>query len=206
MKDTIRFVLTLVIVTIISGLVLSFVYLKVKGKIEVQKKANIENAIKFVFEDISKKEETNDQENDIHYWKCFNKNNELLGYAILCKKGGFSSTIQIIAGVKKDGIITRIKVIFQQETPGLGAKMNQIRSNKFIWDFITGKKREKLKPIPYFQEQFFGKKYAGLTVVKHKPGKDNEIEALTGATISSKAILNGLKEGITKVMEKEGLK
>ena len=38
MKDTIRFVLTLVIVTIISGLVLSFVYLKVKGKIEVQLK------------------------------------------------------------------------------------------------------------------------------------------------------------------------
>ncbi len=194
MKDTIKFVVTLVIVTVLSAGILSYVYIRVKGKIEIQKKASVENAIKFVFNDMAKKEEV--KNNNSHYWKCFDKDNKLLGYAVLCKKGGFSSIIQIIAGVKPDGAITRIKIISQQETPGLGAKMNQIRSNKYIWDFITGKKRVKISPIPYFQKQFFGKNYEDLIVVKHKPNKNNEIQALTGATISSKAVTNGIKKGI----------
>ena len=209
MKETIKFILTLAIVTFISASLLSYVYIKVKGKIELQKKAKVENAIKFVFNDVAKKEEVN--KNNVHYWKCFDKNNNLLGYAVLCKKNGFSSTIQIIAGVKKDGTITKIQVISQQETPGLGAQMGAIRSNKYIWDFITGKKRSKLAPIPYFQQQFFGKNYENLVVVKHKPDKDNEIQALTGATISSRAVTNGIKEGISAAFKtiasnEEGLK
>jgi len=202
MKNIVKFSLTLLIVTAISALLLSFVYTRVRVKIDIQKKAKIENAISFVFDGLKKHSKPLDADG-VTYWKCFDQDNKLSGYAVLCKKQGFSSVIKIIVGVKPDGTITKISIIEQQETPGLGAKMMQIRSNKYIWDFITGKKRPAGEKTPYFPKQFFGKNYRNLKIVKNKPNKDNEIEALTGATISSKAVLNGIKESITKVLKKE---
>lgn len=85
---------------------------------------------------------------------------------------GFGGPIQILAGfdieTKK---ITAIKVLSQTETPGLGAKAKD----------------------PLFQDRYKGKSSGtALEVSKTPPTKDNQIQAITASTITSKAVTNGV--------------
>jgi electron transport complex protein RnfG len=95
---------------------------------------------------------------------------------------GYSSTIRTVVGVDREMSITGIKVAFQQETPGLGTRVEEVkRGQKTSW----------------FQDQFKGKKIEQLEVVRAKdPAR---IEAITGATISSKAVTNSVREALTKL-------
>lgn len=101
---------------------------------------------------------------------------EVVGYTV--KTGptsGFSGEVQVLTGVSSEGVITGITIIKHNETPGLGA-------------LATGD----------WKDQFTGKS-AGeeLTVVKTAPTADsNEIQAITGATITSKAVTSGVNVSI----------
>ncbi len=83
---------------------------------------------------------------------------------------GYSSIIELLVGVDNDGEIIGIKVLSQSETPGLGANIV---------------KEEYLK-------QYIGKKQAEI-----KLNKDGgEIDAITGATITSRAVANNVHDSI----------
>lgn len=85
---------------------------------------------------------------------------------------GFGGKIELIIGMLMDGTITGYKVIEQKETPGLGTK-------------IAEKK---------FADQFIG---LNSYIHKIKLKKDGgEIDAVTGATISSKAVIDAVKKAI----------
>ncbi|MDO9493678.1 RnfABCDGE type electron transport complex subunit G [Acetobacterium sp.] len=101
---------------------------------------------------------------------------EVVGYTV--KTGptsGFSGEVQVLTGISTEGIITGITIIKHNETPGLGA-------------LATGD----------WKDQFAGKS-AGeeLAVVKTAPTEGgNEIQAITGATITSKAVTSGVNVSI----------
>jgi Na+-translocating ferredoxin:NAD+ oxidoreductase subunit G len=85
---------------------------------------------------------------------------------------GFGGPVTILAGfditTKK---ITAIKVLSQTETPGLGAKAKD----------------------PVFQDRYKGKSSeTALEVSKTPPTKDNQIQAITASTITSKAVTSGV--------------
>lgn len=91
------------------------------------------------------------------------------GWVVGGRDTGFAGTIDMLIGLdaKAENILS-IRVVDQKETPGLG-------------DFITR---------PDFQKRFEGKSTVKpLRVVKTKPGDPQEVEAITGATISSKAVV-----------------
>ena len=92
------------------------------------------------------------------------KNNEFVGAAIIgSTEKGFSGLIKIMVGFTPDGTIKNIEVLEQKETPGLGTKM---KDDKFLAQF-----RDK-----------------NPSVFNVKPTKDQgEIDALTGATITTRA-------------------
>jgi H+/Na+-translocating ferredoxin:NAD+ oxidoreductase subunit G len=105
-----------------------------------------------------------------------------VGFTALARGKGYSSTIRTVVGVDYNMAITGIKVAFQQETPGLGTKIEEIK----------GKDTE-----PWFQKQFRGKREEQLLVVR---SKDPEaIEAITGATISSTAVTKSVREAVEKL-------
>lgn len=100
---------------------------------------------------------------------------QVVGWALPARGQGFADIVAILIGLDaKAEKITGIYVLEQKETPGLG-------------DFITDG--------PKFRDQFAGKPAtAPLKVVKTMASGDNEIQAITGATISSDSvvgILNG---------------
>lgn len=97
-----------------------------------------------------------------------------------------------------------MKILEQSETPGLGSRVQESISKKYIWNGFFGKKEEGLN---WFTKQFEGidiKKV--ITINKtagewHKLGGEqrnnlltsNEITAITGSTISTRAVTRGLE-------------
>lgn len=99
------------------------------------------------------------------------KNGELAGYCIKVSESGYGGAIQSIVGVSIDGTVTGVSVISNSETAGLGANI----------------KNES------FRGQFVGK--GEVSVVKAGAG-ENEIDALSGATISSKAMADSVNRAV----------
>ncbi|MDP2982772.1 MAG: FMN-binding protein [Candidatus Latescibacter sp.] len=96
------------------------------------------------------------------------------GAAALCLSGkGYQDTITVVAALKGD-TVSGFKVVSQKETPGFGER---------IMDDA-------------FQKQFIGKKVAqGITLVKTGKAGPNEFDALTGATVTSEAVVRILNNG-----------
>ena len=99
------------------------------------------------------------------------------GYAVEVTPGGFDNTITMMVGVDKEGNVLGIDIISHTETAGLGA----------VADAAT--------PAGVsFREQFAGK--AGSVSVTKDGG---EIEAITGATITSRAVCAGVNAALEVV-------
>ena len=99
-----------------------------------------------------------------------------LGYVItVTAKDASQSTITFSVGIQKDGTVNGYSITSIAETPGLGMKVED----------------------EDFYSQFQGKLVDTFSVVKNTPAADNEIEAISGATISSRAVTNGVNAALT---------
>lgn len=94
------------------------------------------------------------------------------GYVFSAVPKGYGGEIQVTVGVSLEGRITGVEIGENNETPGLGSKAAE----------------------PGFTGQY-GNKETGmkLSVVKKKPSADNEVEAISGATITSKAVTSAVQ-------------
>lgn len=106
------------------------------------------------------------------------KGSEFLGYIAETYGKGYSSYINVLVGTDKDFVIQKIKIISHAETPGLGDEVEKA----------------------YFKDQFKGKTLEQLEVVKQEPTE--KILAITGATISSRAVTAGVRDAVKMLKEK----
>ncbi|MFH1836956.1 MAG: RnfABCDGE type electron transport complex subunit G [Candidatus Omnitrophota bacterium] len=173
-NSVIRMILALAVVGMISGYALVFVYTYAMPKITENIEGETQRAIANIFPAAGKIE----KEKDV--FKAFDKKGDLLGYAFLAEGNGYQGSIKLLAGIDSDlKELTGIEVLESQETPGLGA---EIRNAKFKDQF---KQLSVGKDIEY--------------VKNRKPQKANQIEAITGATISSRAVVNILNKRIEEI-------
>lgn len=94
-----------------------------------------------------------------------------LGYVItVTAKDGSQANITFSVGIANDGTVNGYSITSIAETPGLGDKAKN----------------------PEFSGQFQGKQAEKFEVVKQAPASDSEIESISGATITSKAMTNGV--------------
>lgn len=96
----------------------------------------------------------------------------ILGYTFTAEKVGYSGKVRTMAAVDTAFQIINIDVIEQTETPGLGSNATK----------------------PEFTKQFQGKKSEQLVVDKDGGIPPNGIVSLTGATITTRAVTNSLRE------------
>ncbi|UZE92244.1 MAG: FMN-binding protein [Methanosarcinales archaeon] len=110
--------------------------------------------------------------NEIVYYEAYNEEGRLIGYTFVAEKEGFKGPIEIVGGVDLNYKVTAIMVIKQTETPGLGAKI----------------------ATPGFQGQF-----SGVSVEELNLSPEGKIDAVTGATISSQAVVDAIREKVTEI-------
>jgi len=90
------------------------------------------------------------------------------GYIIILKVKGYGGPIRMAVGIGKDGEVKGVSVISHNETPGLGAN---VENEEFL-------------------DQFIGKTISDPLEI----GED--IQAITGATITSKAAIKEIEEAL----------
>lgn len=179
-----KLIITLTAICIISALLLGFTYDLTSKKIKLQEETEEKESVNFVLPNAEKisSEITGKK---IDYYEGYDSSNKVVGYAFVGSGKGYSSAIRIMIGIDNNMDIQKIKILSQQETPGLGDKVTEVKSTGTIWDILRGKKLEK-PGQPWFQGQFDNKSVSSV----------NEIKFITGATITSKAVLKAVKDTI----------
>ena len=118
-------------------------------------------------------QELTDGENTLTYTAGFDESGEVTGAVINVAPAGYGGPIEMVLGMSETGKLTGIKILSHKETPGLGSK---VQDPEFI-NPVLEMTKSKDKPI---------------FLLKNDGG---DIDAITAATISSRAFSNGLRQG-----------
>lgn len=190
-KKIVHDALILTAFTLVLGFLLGLVYAITKDPIAEVEAAKKKEACQAVFEEAKEFKPYDDfdeqkaavlmEENgykdeitDVQVAK--GADGETLGYVLtVTAKDGSQANITFSVGITNEGVVNGYSITSISETPGLGDKAK----------------------TPEFSEQFNNKAVDSFTVVKQKPSADQEIEAISGATITSKAMANGVNACIT---------
>lgn len=162
----------LTITCFISGIIIAAVYY-VTAPVAAQKQIELNNnSMKALVSDANKFTKVNGKKD----WYAAQNGNKTIAYVVPADSKGYGGTINMLVAVTPDGKVVDFSITNHNETPGLGANATK----------------------DSFRGQFKGKKAADLTVVKDKSNKKN-IQAMTGATITSRAVTKGVKEAVSEV-------
>ncbi|NLY43999.1 MAG: RnfABCDGE type electron transport complex subunit G [Clostridiaceae bacterium] len=104
-----------------------------------------------------------------------------VGYCVGVAPSGFGGPIEMVVGIDSEGKVTGVTIVNSSETPGLGSKAAE----------------------PKFKGQYKGKSTdSPLKVIKSGTPADNEIVAISGATITSNAVTQGVNSAVKVIKEK----
>lgn len=163
-------VVSLLLITLISGLSLGFVNdltAGPKAKAKLEKKVKALQLVLPTFDNNPVEEVTMIKselaKDSVEIYPAFSENNFVGAAVIGSSEKGFSGLVKLMIGFTENGQIQNIEVLEQKETPGLGTKMKDER----------------------FLKQFRGIDPASYNLKVKKDGGD--VDALTGATITSRA-------------------
>lgn len=135
---TLRMVVVLGLITLLASLGLGLVYQKTEPKIAQQKLAEEAEAMRSVLPEASCGVFVKCGSDTFIYYKGYRRPDTtgFVGYVVKASGRGYSSTIETLVGVASDGSIRGLKVLSQQETPGLGTKIVEVKSTKTVGDAL----------------------------------------------------------------------
>ncbi len=178
MKEMVRMVIVLTLFATVSACILAWANNVTSEPIANVKRAEKIEALKRVLPEFDNDplQETREFESlsgrvVVHVAR---KEGEFVGAALVSSAKGYGGPVNIVMGVNADGTIQAVAVLDAPgETPGLGAKIKEAA----------------------FLKQFSGKPAdaTGWARVKKDGG---EVDAITGATISSRAVSEAVRKGL----------
>ncbi len=183
-----RLISTLAIAGLISGVAIVGIYEATLTTITANKARELKEAVfkvlpgvsemrKFQFEEsgLRFRHEKGKDENTLYGG--YSQQGEFVGYAIPSAGPGFQDTIGLLYGyIPERRTVVGMDILESRETPGLGDKIYKDLS--FVSNF------DNLTIDPEI-----------VTVKKGMRSAPNEVDAITGATISSKAVVRIINEG-----------
>lgn len=193
MSKIIKNALILMAITLVAGLALGFVYDITKEPIAEQEQKAKAEAYEAVFPDAATLEtipqiedvtadarEVLDakgltQEDILEVMLAKDDAGNTLGVVMnITTHEGYGGDINFSMGIQKDGTVNGIQILSISETAGLGMKAAE----------------------EDFYGQYAGKKVDSFNYTKTGASADNEINAISGATITTNAVTNGVNAGI----------
>lgn len=180
-------------ITLVSGLALGFVYQLTLPVIEANALAAKTEAYKVVYVDAANFEESETLTNAVadsanvlagsntegitidEAYQAVDASGNVIGYVMSTTSSkGFGGPITMSIGVTTDGQVTGIEFLTLNETAGLGSKAAE----------------------PEFKDQYVNKAVDGFTLVKSGAASDSEINAISGATVTSTAVTNAVNASV----------
>lgn len=190
-----RLVASLAISGFLSGLIIIGIYVATLPTITENKARELREAVfkvlpgvqgmrklQFDGEQVVIKHEGKDDEDTLYAG--YDAENRFIGYAITSQGPGFQDTIRLLYGyLPGERKIVGMEILESRETPGLGDKI--YKDADFVANF------DALAIEPQI-----------ITVKKGARSRPNEVDAITGATISSKAVVRIINEGNGRWLER----
>lgn len=192
MKNMLKDAVILFAITLIAGLVLGFVYQITKEPIALAEAKAEREAYMEVFPGAADfKQLSEGMPEDAAYLSDWNaagyegvsvekvlsavdESGNALGYVLtVTSHEGYGGDITFSMGIRGDGTLNGISILSISETPGLGMKAEEV-----------------LKP------QFADKQVAAFTYTKSGSTMDSEIDAISGATVTTKAVTSAVNGGL----------
>ena len=194
MKEMMKNTGILLAITVVAGLLLGLVYQITKDPIAAQEAKAKQEACKEVFTDAAAFEAVEVTPVEEAVWKdagyvqetidevmcAKDASGGVLGYVItVTTKEGYGGDIQFTMGVADDGTLNGISLLSISETAGLGMRAGEVL-------------------VP----QFAGKQVEKFSYTKTGAASDDQIDAISGATITTNAVVNGVNAGLLCFQEK----
>lgn len=185
MKEMLKNAGIMLAITVIAGFILGAVYQITKGPIAEAEEAAAMEAYKEVFADAADFTEIEVNADALtaggitgsdidKVMEAKGADGSVLGYVfVITNHEGYAGDIQFTLGVSMDGTTNGISILAISETPGLGMEAENV-----------------LKP------QFAGKKAAQFQYTKTGAVSEDQIDAISGATITTNAVTNGVNAGL----------
>lgn len=179
-----RMIIVLGLVTLLSGIVLAAVYSGLIGRIEQNEQQALEASLSALFEGAEEPEFAELDTGEPTVYRAERSDGSLLGYAVRVSTTGYGGEIRLLVGLGPDlSSITGLEVVQQIETPGLGARITE----------------------EGFRAQFEGLDPSrSVTYVKdaEPEASENEVQAISGATISTEAVIKGINTRLPDAIER----
>lgn len=197
MKQMMKDAMILFLITLISGAALGLVYEVTKEPIAQQEQKAKNEAYQNVFEAAEDFTELTEEAYSSDALTAFVKENgfdasidgvaqalsgdgSVLGYVItVTDHEGYGGDIQFTMGVADDGTLNGISLLSISETAGLGMRAGEVL-------------------VP----QFAGRQVEKFSYTKTGAASDDQIDAISGATITTNAVVNGVNAGLLCFQEK----
>lgn len=190
MKNMIKDAAVLFVITVCAGLILGFVYQITKEPIAIAEEKAANEAYAEVFPGATSFEKLElampEGENDSIWAKEYaavdmdnamearDASGDVLGYVLtMTSHEGYGGDITFTMGIQNDGTLNGISILSISETAGLGMKAESV-----------------LKP------QFANKKVSNFTYTKSGATMDSQIDAISGATITTNAVTTAVNAGL----------
>ena len=181
-KDMFKLGLNLLIISAVAALLLALTNSVTASTIAQRNEQANAEARKLVLESAQDFEEVKDVKTDnskgvevSEIYEAKDASGNTVGYTLKVLPSGYGWTIELMVGIDSaKGQVSGINVVSNSETAGLGAKSTD----------------------PEFSDQYKGKPLEELSVLKNGTPGDTEIKAISGATITSTAVTNGVDAAI----------
>lgn len=159
---------TLLIISACIAVMLGVINFFTADIIAENKAEELNKSIKNIFSDLTNIEEMNlETNNSIKQIYSIYKDDSQLGYCVYLESSGFNGAVEILVGTDMNGVVTGVEIISHSETPGLGSKAD---NKEYLTNYIGKSKKVTL---------------------------NSDIDAIAGATITSKAILTGVNTALS---------
>lgn len=189
---TAKNVIVLTIITVLAGFFLGYVYDLTKEPIEMATEKAKQEAYKSVFQSADSFTEVSGFNSDIassgvanagfsgitidEALEAKDASGNVLGYVITATSPeGYGGDVQLSIGIRDDGTINGIEFLSLSETAGLGMKAD----------------------TEEFKSQFAGMQVAQISFTKTGKQNDYEIDAISGATITTSAVTNAVNASLS---------
>lgn len=166
-KEILKPALTLFIICLAVTALLAGTNLLTRDRIEEQSRIAAENARRVVLA-----EATDFEEKDGYY--VGSASGGIVGYVFETESKGYGGTVRVMTGIDAEGSITGVVILEHEETPGLGANAEKAS----------------------FTDQYKQPAGSGITLIKNRAPNDGEVQALTGASITSNAVTTAVNAAI----------
>lgn len=194
MKSIVKNTVVITLITLVAGALLGLVYTITKEPITKQDELAKEKACNAVFEEADSFDTLVAEEDPAiqayieqsgyagqtidEVMEAKDASGNRIGYVLtVTSHEGYGGDIRFTMGVQEDGTLNGISFLELSETAGLG--MNAAKDD--------------------FKNQFSGKQVESFSVTKTGAASDREIDAISGATITSTAVTKAVNAGLSAV-------